>query len=155
MAPPRVSFRSRSGEGVRDERIPAEPGIYAVYDDSEELQYIGLSRKVAASIKLHVFELPQQCGFVRCIAVPGAAKADLQLAWKQWMVEHLGASGGKLPPGNVKGTTLWSERKGSSAKGNIKLTDGKGGAVDDAQLAGLCREAVNSHNIVAFIKGTR
>jgi hypothetical protein len=74
----------------------------------EAIQYIGLSRKVAASVKLHAFELPQQCASVRCAAVPAAAKADLQLAWKQWMVEHLAAGGaGGLPPGNVQGNTLW------------------------------------------------
>jgi len=33
-----------SGEG--DEHIPGEPGIYAIYNDAEELQYVGLSRKV-------------------------------------------------------------------------------------------------------------
>lgn len=148
-------FFFRSGEGVRDERIPAEPGVYAIYNDDEEIQYIGLSRKVAASVKLHAFELPQYCGFVRCVALPDAAKADLQAAWKQWMLEHLGGSGGKLPPGNVKGDTLWSERKGSTAKGNVNLTDGKGGAVDDEKLLQLCRETVDAHDIVAFIKGTR
>jgi hypothetical protein len=31
--------------------------------------------KVAASVKLHAFEVPQHCGFVRCVAVPAASKA--------------------------------------------------------------------------------
>ena len=108
-------------------------------------------------MKLHAFELPQYCSFVRCVALPEASKTDLQEAWKQWMVEQIAVGGGKLPPGNVKGNTLWSERaKGSTEKGNIFLTDGKGGEeVEDEKLLQLCRETVDKHDIVAFIKGTR
>jgi len=150
-----------TAEGWRNEAIPSEPGIYAVYDDKEVLQYIGLSRKVSASVKLHAFDIPQYCGFVRCVAMPTAGKMDLQLAWKQWMLEHLGSAtttglAGALPPGNVTGNALWSERKkGSTGKGNLRLTDGKGGPVDDAALSVLCRETVDTHAIVCFIKGTR
>ena len=51
--------------------------------------------------------------------------------------------------------TLWSERKQRPAKGNVFLTDGKGGPVDDSKLAQLCQDTVEAHTIVAFIKGTR
>ena len=37
-----------SGEG--DERIPGEPGVYAIYNGAEELQYVGLSRKVGCRL---------------------------------------------------------------------------------------------------------
>jgi Grx4 family monothiol glutaredoxin len=146
---------SLAGDGVRDPSIPTTPGVYAIYDADETCQYVGLSRKVSASVKVHAFELPRKCAYARCVALPDAAKQDLQLQWKAWMVEHLAASGGVLPPGNAKGNELWTERKnrGSSAKPNLRLTDGE--ATDDQTLAEKCREAVDAHEIVAFIKGSR
>jgi len=147
---------SLMGDGVKSEAIPSTPGVYAVYDDDDEIQYIGLSRKVSASVKLHAFELPLKCASARCASIPDAAKADLQLAWKAWMVEHIATSGGVLPPGNVQGCTLWSDRKRrDDAKANVALTDGRGGEVDDESLAALCRDLVDKYPIVAFIKGTR
>jgi Grx4 family monothiol glutaredoxin len=67
-----------------------------------------------------------------------------------------------LSNGSTCAATPWSERKGRPAKGNIYLTDGGGGgdagaagAVADEKLLQLCRETVDAHAVVAFIKGTR
>jgi Grx4 family monothiol glutaredoxin len=144
------------GDGVRSESIPATPGVYAVYDGDEQIQYVGLSRKVSASVKLHVFELPKQCAFVRCASLPNAAKADLQLAWKAWMMEHLASADEKVvPPGNTSGNALWTERKNRDMKPNLRLTKGDGGETKDDEIIKLCQSAVEKHSIVAFIKGTR
>lgn len=37
--------------------LSAAPGVYAVYDKSGKLQYVGLSRKIAASVSAHVSDL--------------------------------------------------------------------------------------------------
>ena len=68
-----------------------------------KLQYVGLSRRVNASVKVHAFEMPQYCHAVRCVGMEGASKADLQTAWKTWVMEHVAAEGG-LPPGTRRGT---------------------------------------------------
>ena len=144
-----------AGDGVRSEAIPATPGVYAIYDETEAIQYIGLSRKVSASVKLHVFELPKQCAFARCASLPDAAKPDLQAAWKAWMMEQLAATEGALPPGNTSGNALWTERKNRKAKPNLRLTKGDGDDASDEDVERLCGEAVRKHRVVAFIKGTR
>ena len=54
-------------EGFNSPDIPASPGIYAIYNDKKELQYVGLSRKISASIKMHCFELPAECGFAKVL----------------------------------------------------------------------------------------
>ena len=146
---------SLAGDGVRSESIPMTPGVYAIYDASERCQYIGLSRKVSASVKLHAFELPKQCSFCRCLSLPDAAKPDLQQAWKAWMTEELTSTGGQLPPGNTSGNALWTERKNRDAKPNLRLTKGAGETASDEEIIELCTVAVRNHSIVAFIKGTR
>jgi hypothetical protein len=135
--------------------FPEHPGIYAVYNTTMEIQYIGISRKISSSVKLHKYEMPRYCGFLRFAAIPRATKADLQLLWKQWMQEHLAVSGGLLPPGNVRGNSQWSRRKHLPPKINILLTNGVNSQVNDSTVFQLCREIVESYNIVAFIKGTR
>ena len=72
---PRIDVNLR---GSTAPEIPSTPGIYAIYNDKNELQYIGLSRKISASIKMHCFELPAECGFAKVLSMPEATKADLQ-----------------------------------------------------------------------------
>ena len=144
-----------AGDGVRSEAIPATPGVYAIYDETEACQYIGLSRKVSASVKLHVFELPKQCAFARCASLPDADKSDLQAAWKAWMTQQLAATEGALPPGNTSGNALWTARKNRASKPNLRLTKGDGDGVSDEDVSKLCGDAVQNHRVVAFIKGTR
>ena len=38
-------------------QISAEPGVYAVYDASNTLQYVGISRKVVVSVSTHLESL--------------------------------------------------------------------------------------------------
>ena len=61
-----------ANDGHRNEGIPATPGVYAIYNDKGALQYVGLSRKVNSSVKVHAFELPQYCYSVRCLSLPDA-----------------------------------------------------------------------------------
>ena len=94
--------------------------MYAVYDNDETLQYIGLSRKIKASVKLHMFELPELRFSVRCEAVKAATTLELQKEWKKWILEYLAENKGKLPPGNVQGNVLWSDRKQRTTKKSLR-----------------------------------
>ena len=50
--------------------FPAAPGIYAVYDKVGDLQYIGLSRRISASLQTHSRDLPELCASAKvCGAV--------------------------------------------------------------------------------------
>lgn len=149
---PLIAFRNVNAKHLE---IPSGPGVYAVYDANKDLQYIGLSWKVIASINLHMHELPQLCDSVRYAAVPTPSKAALQNAWKQWMSEHINENAGNLPPGNAQGNSLWAERKLSPVKDSFVLTDGVAECVNDDEIIKLCRKLVSSSRIVVFIKGSR
>lgn len=51
-------------EGTAAE-LPSGSGVYAVYDKNDELQFIGLSRNIAASISSHRKSVPELCGSVK------------------------------------------------------------------------------------------
>jgi Grx4 family monothiol glutaredoxin len=80
-------------------------------------------------------------------------RAALVDAWKQWMEEHLALTG-KVPPGNEKGVTTWTERKGSSAKQDLRLTPGPHVKLN-ITLPQLIDKVVKDNKVVAFIKGSR
>ena len=112
-------------EGFNSPDIPASPGIYAIYNDKKELQYVGLSRKISASIKMHCFELPAECGFAKVLPMEEATKVDLQDGWKRWVMAHVSESGGSLPPGNTPKNELWADRKKRGpSKPSLRLTNG-------------------------------
>lgn len=46
-------------------QYPNSPGVYAVYDANKKLQYIGLSRKISASVATHMQELKDLTQFVK------------------------------------------------------------------------------------------
>jgi Grx4 family monothiol glutaredoxin len=143
-----------ANDGHDDARIPATPGVYAVYDERDALQYVGLSRKVNASVKVHAFEMPQYCYAVKCMAMPDASKADLQAAWKTWVMEYATTAGG-LPPGNAPGNKLFSERRARPSKACVRLSDGKNPQMSADALKEAIEACVRERKIVAFIKGTR
>lgn len=46
-------------------KFPADSGVYAVYDSSNELQFIGVSRNIAASVLSHRNSVPELCSSVK------------------------------------------------------------------------------------------
>jgi len=47
--------------------IPSASGVYAVYDKSDELQFVGISRNIAASVSAHLKSVPELCGSVKVL----------------------------------------------------------------------------------------
>lgn len=51
---------SPENDGTAGE-LPSGTGVYAVYDKGGELQFIGLSRNIAASVSAHRKSVPELC----------------------------------------------------------------------------------------------
>lgn len=51
-------------EGAAAE-LPSGSGVYAIYDKNDELQFIGLSRNIAASVSAHRKSVPELVGAVK------------------------------------------------------------------------------------------
>ncbi|KAI3437590.1 hypothetical protein D9Q98_000043 [Chlorella vulgaris] len=135
--------------------LPGTAGVYAVYNSTGNLQYLGLSRKIAVSLSTHRESLPEgTVHSAKILELPNAAKEQLQEAWKQWMQEAV-AELGAIPPGNAPGETSWQQRRPRAAKAEVRLTPGKGVQDLTCTMEELLDQVVKGCKVVAFVKGTR
>ncbi|KAH7373993.1 hypothetical protein KP509_17G082900 [Ceratopteris richardii] len=134
-------------------KIPASPGIYAVYDKAGDLQYIGMTRRLSASLQHHVVDLPELCGSVKFCVINAPERAALLDSWKLWMEEHIGSTG-SIPPGNMQGVTTWTQRRTRPSKQDIWLMPGPNTKLN-ITLSELIDKVIKGNKVVAFIKGSR
>ncbi|KAL4424520.1 hypothetical protein ABPG77_010100 [Micractinium sp. CCAP 211/92] len=164
-------LRVRGMDGKPAE-MPGVAGVYAVYDSTGTLQYVGISRKIAISVATHAEALPEEMVHsVKVLELPEAGKEELQAAWKQWVQEAVNETGA-IPPGNAPGQTLWQQRRPRQSKPEIRLTPGKGlqdltcsleelnrpGGQVLQELSTPARSGARDslcRPVVAFVKGTR
>ncbi|KAK7286917.1 hypothetical protein RJT34_22275 [Clitoria ternatea] len=142
---------SPENDGTAGE-LPSGAGVYAVYDKSGELQFIGLSRNIAASVSTHWKSVPELCGSVKAGIVDDPNREALTQAWKSWMEEYIKVSG-KVPPGNESGNATWV-RQPPRKKPDLRLTPGRHTQLT-VPLEDLIDKLVKENKVVAFIKGSR
>jgi hypothetical protein len=83
------------------QRLPAGPGVYAIFDEHNAIRYVGVSGDVKQKVISHSDNLGSF--FVHAVRVgmiPNATKGDLTSAWTDWLEEAVN-EGGAVPPGNV------------------------------------------------------
>lgn len=51
-------------------KFPSTSGVYAIYDKNDELQFVGISRNVYASLFSHMKSVPELCGSFRVFFFP-------------------------------------------------------------------------------------
>eukprot|EP00878_Enallax_costatus_P003308 GHUV01003513.1.p1 GENE.GHUV01003513.1~~GHUV01003513.1.p1 ORF type:complete len:279 (+),score=64.10 GHUV01003513.1:127-963(+) len=138
-----------NGEFVK---FPEEPAVYAVYNQDQEVQYIGLTRKVNVTVSNHLRDIAEFTGSwsVKYELMPDASREQLTAAWKAWMEETLSETG-SIPSGNAPGATKFQSRS-ARPKADIKLTAGK---AINVPIETLLDQVVKQNKVVAFVKGTR
>eukprot|EP00249_Psilotum_nudum_P013728 c24479_g1_i1 orf=296-1207(+) len=134
-------------------KLPAAPGVYAIYDQQGELQFLGLSRRVSSSLQSHVRHLPELCASAKISVIDTQEKSALVDAWKQWMEEYVQLTG-KAPPGNLTGVTTWTSRKPMHLKPDLQLMPSRHKELT-ISLEELIDRVVKENKVVAFIKGSR
>ncbi|RDY02657.1 Bifunctional monothiol glutaredoxin-S16, chloroplastic [Mucuna pruriens] len=132
--------------------LPSGAGVYAVYDKNGEVQFIGLSRNIAASVSVHWKSVPELCGSVKAGIVDEPDREALTQAWKSWMEEYIKVSG-KVPPGNESGNATWV-RQPPKKKPDLRLTPGRHMQLT-VPLENLLDTLVKENKVVVFIKGSR
>lgn len=143
-------------------RVPGKPGVYAVYDPSGELQFVGISRKLSRTISEHLNDLPELCGSIKFVALTDADRASLQSAWRAWIEEYVQDTN-SVPPGNQPGETKWTKPRtrdtasagSSNERSDIKLTPGKGADDLTVSIKELVDQIIKDHHVVAFTKGNK
>ncbi|XP_075509303.1 bifunctional monothiol glutaredoxin-S16, chloroplastic [Primulina tabacum] len=132
--------------------LPSDSGVYAVYSGGGDIQFIGITRNLAASVLGHKKSVPELCSSVKVGLVEGPDKNSLTEAWKSWMEEHIAATG-KVPVGNEPGNSTWV-KKSPKKKSDLRLTPGRHVQLT-VPLEDLIDRLVKENKVVAFIKGSR
>ncbi|EPS71866.1 hypothetical protein M569_02889 [Genlisea aurea] len=141
---------SSESEGI----LPSDSGVYAVYDAAEELQFIGITTNLAASVLSHKKSVPDLCISAKLGVVGNQDKTVLTQAWKSWLQEHISATG-NVPPGNQQGNTVWVKKTAAPKKKvDLRLTPGRHMELA-VPLEELIDRLVKESKVVAFIKGSR
>ncbi|XP_047938161.1 bifunctional monothiol glutaredoxin-S16, chloroplastic isoform X3 [Salvia hispanica] len=135
-----------------DGNFPTNSGVYAIYDSGGDLQFVGITRNLAASVLAHKKSLPELCSTVKVAVVEDPDKTALTEAWKAWLQEHIAATG-KVPPGNEPGNSTWVKRA-PRKKSDLRLTPGRHVQLT-VPLEDLIDRLVKENKVVAFIKGSR
>ncbi|KAK1434622.1 hypothetical protein QVD17_00370 [Tagetes erecta] len=133
--------------------FPSAAGVYAVYDNNSDLQFVGLSRNIQSSILNHRKTVPELCGSIKVGLVDNPDRSSLTDAWKSWMEEYIEATG-KVPPGNESGNTTWVRQAPPKKKADLRITPGRNTQLT-VPLEELIDRMVKENKVVAFIKGSR
>lgn len=82
----------------------AKASLYAIFDENKTLCFIGISRQVYQSMRLHFARRPLQCYYVKVMHVSKPSRALLEGTRDAWISEN-----GSVPVGNDNGEiqNLW------------------------------------------------
>lgn len=142
--------------------IPEEMGVYAVYNDKDALQYIGLSRAISKSVANHVIAFgPAEAGRmvskVKILEMAGESKETLKATWERWIKEHMEV-GGEIPAGNLPenadgAENRWRNKGAAAVKAPLSLA-GVRGIETMAEALEAVAAAVKKHPVLLFMKGS-
>lgn len=91
-----------------DGELPQTPegkvGIYAIFDHSQTLQYVGYSRNISVGLTQHLVRCPEQCHWFKFFSVTRPSRTLLEEIRTAWLAEH-----GTVPPGNADQKNMWEK----------------------------------------------
>jgi hypothetical protein len=77
-------------------------GIYAIFDRSQLLQFVGYSRDIYLSLKQHLVRQPEYCYWVKATMIDRPDRTFLEGVRSDWIEGN-----GDIPMGNSDGNTSW------------------------------------------------
>jgi hypothetical protein len=78
--------------------------VYAVFNEAQELQFIGYSRDIALSLKQHFVRCPKQCDWIKVQTINRPSRKILEEIRQQWIAEK-----GTTPVGNSSELETWTQ----------------------------------------------
>ena len=90
--------------GAINEELQKKIGVYAIYNQNQELQFVGYSRDVYFSLKQHLVRQPENCYGVKLQTINRPSRSILEETRQAWIAEN-----GVTPVGNETATNVWSQ----------------------------------------------
>lgn len=97
-----IPYMNESGQ--LPEQLQGKVGVYAIFDQTKTLQFIGFSRDVFASLKQHLVRQPNQCYWVKVETIDRPNRSILETIRDTWIQEN-----GSVPIGNNPEETQWTD----------------------------------------------
>ncbi|MEM9537163.1 MAG: GIY-YIG nuclease family protein [Cyanobacteria bacterium P01_A01_bin.3] len=82
-------------DGLLPHELSGTVGAYAIFDGDRQLQYVGYSRDVLNSLRLHLVRKPAFCHWVKVQAINRPSRTVLEDICEAWT-----GANGSIPPGN-------------------------------------------------------
>lgn len=93
-----VPYLTEEGLVAKVDTTGVKASVYAVYDESKTLQYIGVSRGIQQSLRLHLARRPTQTYFFKVQNIARPSRSLLEIIKDSWIEEN-----GSTPEGNDEG----------------------------------------------------
>lgn len=79
-------------------------GVYAIFNQEKNLQFVGYSRDIYLSLKQHLVRQPEQCYWVKFQSISRPSRTVLEQIQNTWIAEN-----GMLPLGNGDDQEKWTQ----------------------------------------------
>ncbi len=89
--------------GQIPEQFAGKIGVYAIFNQDKELQFIGYSRDVYLSLKQHLVRQPEKCYWVKAQTIERPSRTILASIENAWIAEN-----GNTPLGNGVDQEKWT-----------------------------------------------
>eukprot|EP00904_Undaria_pinnatifida_P007530 jgi/Undpi1/3907/HiC_scaffold_16.g07275.m1 len=93
-----MPYLDEDGMITKVDTTGVKASVYAVYDESKTIQYIGVSRGIQQSLRLHLARRPTQTYFFKVQNIARPSRSLLEIVKDSWIEEN-----GSTPPGNDQG----------------------------------------------------
>jgi hypothetical protein len=91
-------------EGQIPTDLQRKIGVYAIFNQDQELQYVGYSRDIYLSLKQHLVRKPQQCYWFKVLTIERPNRTILEATRQAWLAEN-----GAIPAGNGEEEAQWTQ----------------------------------------------
>ncbi|AKG22154.1 GIY-YIG nuclease family protein [Calothrix sp. 336/3] len=97
-----LSYIDENGQVT--ENFPGKIGVYAIFNQEKNLQFVGYSRDVIVSLKQHLVRKPDKCYWVKAHTIERPNRTILEEIEKAWIAEN-----GSIPLGNDSDKEAWTQ----------------------------------------------
>lgn len=91
-------------DGCINEDIQGKIGVYAIFDQTQEMQYVGYSRDIYLSLKQHLIRQPNHCYWIKLQTITRPSRKILEDIAQAWIKENA-----TIPVGNDTQKSVWTE----------------------------------------------
>lgn len=121
--------------GQIPEQFQGKVGVYAIFDQTHTLHYIGYSRDVYLSLKQHLVRQPNECYWLKVQTIERPNRTILETIRDAWIAEN-----GAVPVGNAANEAVWNQPIDAKAQMTVEERHQLETAIDELTQTKLLKQ---------------